>query len=150
MVGLDDVLSNLVDIRDKVASAEALSVGLMVGGNKIVEQTKANLTANGSVKSGALRDSYHAEHGESGPDYAEILVGSSGVPYAWRVEFGFSGADSLGRVYNQAAKPAFRPAIDEHQAEIVSAVVDTAREQVAEALISQVGEQASRRRGALR
>lgn len=33
------------------------------------------------------------------------------VKYAARIEFGFSGKDSLGREYNQAAQPFLRPAV---------------------------------------
>jgi hypothetical protein len=50
-------------------------------------------------------------------DEMTVKIGSS-VVYAARVEFGFVGKDSLGRNYNQAAKPYMRPAITEHKAEI--------------------------------
>jgi hypothetical protein len=38
------------------------------------------------------------------------LIGSD-APYAARLELGFVGTDRLGRVYNQAPRPAFRPAL---------------------------------------
>lgn len=34
------------------------------------------------------------------------------LEYAARIEFGFTGPDSLGRVYNQPAQPYLRPAFD--------------------------------------
>lgn len=37
---------------------------------------------------------------------------SANADYAARIEFGFVGPDSLGRVYNQAAQPYLRPAVD--------------------------------------
>lgn len=37
------------------------------------------------------------------------------VPYAWRMEEGFVGADSLGRVYNEQGKPYAMPALTDHQ-----------------------------------
>lgn len=40
-------------------------------------------------------------------DQLKIHVGVKGVPYAKRLEFGFAGRDSLGRVYNQAKRPFF-------------------------------------------
>ena len=36
-------------------------------------------------------------------------------PYARRIEFGFHGYDSLGRFYNQAARPYLYPAFRMHQ-----------------------------------
>jgi hypothetical protein len=33
-------------------------------------------------------------------------------PYMLRLEFGFCGTDSAGRVYNQAAQPHWRPVFD--------------------------------------
>ena len=41
-------------------------------------------------------------------------VGSN-VEYARRVELGFVGADSLGRVYNQAPNPYLRKALEENR-----------------------------------
>ena len=43
---------------------------------------------------------------------AEVLVGTN-VVYARRIEYGFSGTDSLGRSYNQPPHPYLRPAMDE-------------------------------------
>jgi HK97 gp10 family phage protein len=40
-----------------------------------------------------------------------VAVGTD-VVYARRMELGFRGADSLGRVYNQAPRPYLRPAFD--------------------------------------
>ena len=38
------------------------------------------------------------------------------VPYARRREFGFKGADALGRVYDEEPEAYLQPAIDENQA----------------------------------
>lgn len=50
----------------------------------------------------------------------EAVIGQVGsdVPYQPRLELGFVGADSLGRVYHQAPRPAFRPALTLQQANI--------------------------------
>lgn len=45
------------------------------------------------------------------------IIGTN-KPQARRLEFGFVGADSLGRVYNQPPYPHFGPALDEMQPEI--------------------------------
>lgn len=39
----------------------------------------------------------------------------SAHPAAWRLEYGFTGRDSLGRYYNQRPFPHFRPAYDKVQ-----------------------------------
>lgn len=61
---------------------------------------------------------------------AEVFVGTN-VEYARRTEFGFQGADSLGRVYDQAAQPYLRPAVDEEgraaQREAVEALAELMR-----------------------
>ena len=60
------------------------------------------------VVSGSLRRSWRTE--SQGP-YA-AFVGPTMI-YARRIELGFEGPDSLGRVYHQAPKPYVRPAYDE-------------------------------------
>jgi hypothetical protein len=46
----------------------------------------------------------------------------SDAPQAHRLEVGFHGADSLGRVYNQGPRPHFGPAADAAGAEFWAAV----------------------------
>jgi hypothetical protein len=59
-------------------------------------------------------EGYSDVHGnEVGPASARILVGTDLV-YARRIEYGFMGADSLGRHYHQAAQPYLRPALAEN------------------------------------
>lgn len=61
---------------------------------------------------------------------AEVFVGTN-VEYARRIEYGFQGADSLGRTFDQAAQPYLRPAVDEEgraaQREAVEAMADLMR-----------------------
>lgn len=63
---------------------------------------------------GTLRRSIHIEVETTAPGRAEATIGTDLV-YAARVEFGFEGADSLGRVYHQPPKPYLRPALDENE-----------------------------------
>lgn len=42
-----------------------------------------------------------------------IAVVGSNAPQAWRLEMGFHGADSLGRVYDQPPYPSFGPGFDD-------------------------------------
>lgn len=53
----------------------------------------------------------------------EVYVGTN-LEYARRIEYGFNGADSLGRVYNQAAQPYLRPAVDENSGAVQQEVAD--------------------------
>lgn len=54
-----------------------------------------------------------------GPKKEEVSVN---VPYAWRMERGFHGADSLGRVYNQDGKPYAEPTLINDVDEILELV----------------------------
>lgn len=45
----------------------------------------------------------------------QAYVGVRGVPYAKRLEFGFVGTDSKGRVYNQAPRPFFNVTYEEQR-----------------------------------
>lgn len=62
----------------------------------------------------------------SGKDFAEVQVGTN-VEYAARQEFGFSGADSLGRVYHQPARPYLRPALESTRGEVQTEIVGAVR-----------------------
>lgn len=46
------------------------------------------------------------------------LIIQVNVPYAWRMEEGFFGADSLGRVYSQQGKPYALPALVDNEDQI--------------------------------
>lgn len=66
---------------------------------------------------------------------AVVYIGTD-VVYAPRLEFGFSGADASGRVYNQPPNPTLRPAFDENK--------DKALQKIAAVLRSQIPEEAKR------
>lgn len=48
----------------------------------------------------------------------EAIVGTD-VEYARRIEYGFAGRDSRGRLYNQPAKPYLRPALEENRERVI-------------------------------
>jgi len=64
-----------------------------------------------------LKRSIHTEVLVQQPMAGEVGVGTN-VVYGPRVEFGFAGKDALGRVYNQAAQPYLRPALNDNRAAI--------------------------------
>ena len=68
---------------------------------------KNDVQEGAPYKTGTLRRSIHVEPVSS----SKMLVGTD-LPYARRLEYGFIGPDKLGRIYNQAPRPYFRPPLD--------------------------------------
>ncbi|MFC4512214.1 HK97 gp10 family phage protein [Streptomyces ehimensis] len=64
-----------------------------------------------NIVTGRYRASWQAEVSGAGPLVTGV-VGSS-APQARRLEYGFAGADSLGRVYHQPPFPHLGPAVQE-------------------------------------
>lgn len=64
---------------------------------------------------------------------AKIEAGTN-IVYGPRLEFGFTGKDSLGRMYNQPPYPYLRPAFDEKQDACIQEVSDALDILIAEAL----------------
>ena len=65
-------------------------------------------------KTGTYRRSFEMETAEKTAERCTVVVGTD-APQARRLEYGFVGLDKLGRVYNQAARPHIRPALDENR-----------------------------------
>lgn len=63
------------------------------------------------------------------PAQLAVAIGTD-LPYGPRLEYGFVGTDSLGRHYNQAARPHFRPGFGQSKDEIVTIVRDAIRAQI--------------------
>ncbi|MGV9891736.1 hypothetical protein [Streptomyces sp. NPDC003395] len=62
-----------------------------------------------NVITGAYRNSWQAKTRRL--PYGAICTLGTELPYGRRLEFGFVGADSLGRVYNQPPFPHVQPAL---------------------------------------
>lgn len=86
---------------------ETLHVGLLAGGLLVQNDAKPRAP----YLTGTLRRSIHLQPTD---DMLTVKVGTD-VPYAARIEYGFTGRDSLGRRYNQPAQPYLRPAIEENR-----------------------------------
>lgn len=67
--------------------------------------------------------------GEVEDDYAEAIVGTD-VPYGPRLEYGFTGRDSLGRYYNQPGDGAGRQAFDETRDDVVKEIGEALEDQL--------------------
>jgi HK97 gp10 family phage protein len=97
------------EFRSSIARAEQAVERAITDAMSIAAMEAANeARRRAPYKTGTLRRSIEVK--EMGP--RQVAVGS-GQPYAARIEFGFAGRDSLGRLYNQPAKPYLRPAIEE-------------------------------------
>lgn len=83
------------------------------------------------VVTGRLQEAIHAETLEDS-DYRQTMQVAPFVEapnewgfdpaYARRIEYGFIGPDSLGRLFHQAAQPYMRPAFDSKQAEAATTI----------------------------
>lgn len=62
-----------------------------------------------NVVTGAYRNSWRAQ--TRGLPYGAVCTLGTDLPYGRRLEFGFSGTDSLGRSYNQPPFPHVQPAL---------------------------------------
>jgi phage gpG-like protein len=84
----------------------------ITAGALLVENAAKTKCPVGKILGGTLRRSIHTEGRRQSDTNVYALVGTD-VVYARRIEYGFAGRDSLGRLYDQAAQPYLRPALDE-------------------------------------
>lgn len=82
-------------------------------GDLIVYAMVINTWASFANPTGALAGTISSS--PNGPMEVDITVG---VPYAWRMEEGFHGTDSLGRIYNQEGIPYAVPALTDNEDKI--------------------------------
>lgn len=97
---------------------------------------------NAPFRTGTLRRSIHiGGHANLNPDgvagkvsdpeiddnSVAVFVGTD-VEYARRIEYGFEGADRLGRTFHQPAQAYLRPAVDENRREVVQEIGEALRD----------------------
>jgi len=104
VIGLSETLAAIQQELNK--KAQQAKVAVKLAGNEY----KTDVQKIAPYKTGTYRRSIHVQPIDEGGN-PFVLVGTD-LPYAKRLEFGFVGTDSLGRVYNQAPRPHFRPALD--------------------------------------
>ncbi len=94
----------------------ALEAATRAAALPILNQVRITVPEGGRTpyKTGTYRRSFHMETVEKTPERCTVQVGTDS-PYGKRLEYGFVGPDKLGRVYNQAARPHIRPALDENR-----------------------------------
>lgn len=132
--------ASLTITGDKNLAAQFRSLATAMQGSTLATAATsgAQLIANEAKrrvrkKTGDLSRSIHVGTPDTGGASVEVKVGTD-KEYARRIELGFAGADSLGRVYNQPPYPYLRPALESQQgaveAEVGSSVRDLLRRAV--------------------
>lgn len=132
IIGDDDARRRMLAAAEAVTGRQA-ELALVAGALLIQNQAKANAPA----KTGTLRRSIHigGHTAESGEGYSDIggnspqqvAVGTNLI-YARRIEYGFSGTDSLGRTYNQPPRSYLRRAADEQRDAAIREVANAFRD----------------------
>jgi len=116
--------------EELIASLKRMSSGAerMVGTALTLAAVKVINRARGRVPkvTRTLERSIHPDNLRSTGDKVIIDIGTD-VEYARRIELGFAGTDSLGRTFNQAAKPYLRPALLESEGEVQNDVARALR-----------------------
>lgn len=97
--------------------------GLRHGVDEAAGIFEAAAKSNAPVDTGRLRDSIHTETTLDTPERQERNVRPD-TPYARRIELGFVGPDSLGRMFHQPAQPYMRPAYDTERDRAAAAIKD--------------------------
>jgi HK97 gp10 family phage protein len=113
IVGFEELKRKLEKLGASVAKEKVLTA-VQAGALLIENQAKSNAP----VVTGTLRRSIHHETADTNSDTAAVDIGTDLV-YARRIEFGFSGRDSLGRLYNQAPNPYLRSAAESKKEEAI-------------------------------
>ncbi|MGI5526805.1 HK97 gp10 family phage protein [Streptomyces syringium] len=105
--------------RAGVAATVAVRTAMHHSAQGLRERVQQNASGRPgpNVITGRYRSSWQAEVTGAGP-LVIAEVGTSAVQ-ARRLEFGFSGADSLGRVYHQPPFPHLGPAVQQAGPELV-------------------------------
>ncbi len=113
--GGDDLAKAFSKLADDI-KGPALEAATRAAALPVLNQVRITVPEGGRTpyKTGTYRRSFHMETVEKTPERCTVQVGTDS-PYGKRLEYGFVGADKLGRVYNQAARPHIRPALDENR-----------------------------------
>lgn len=111
IVGAAELSAELL-FRGAWAHQKSISIAIMAGKALVESATKHSMDRPGPREvSGDYHKSFYYSVQDNGLT-ASVYAGSS-APFAMRLEYGFHGTDSLGRVYHQNPLPHWRPASDE-------------------------------------
>ncbi len=115
VIGAGDLAEKVRALADDI-KGPALEAATRAAALPVLNQVRITVPEGGRTpyKTGTYRRSFHMETVEKTPERCTVQVGTDS-PYGKRLEYGFVGADKLGRVYNQSPRPHVRPAFDENK-----------------------------------
>jgi hypothetical protein len=115
VIGAGDLAETFRALADDI-KGPALEAATRAAALPVLNQVRITVPEGGRTpyKTGTYRRGWHLETVEKTPERCTVIVGND-QPQGPRLEYGFVGADKLGRVYNQAARPHIRPALDENR-----------------------------------
>jgi len=120
-MALEGIDSSIRKLRKIGASIPNTAVMALKSGGLIVVNYAKDVVLR---ESGTLAKSIDVRVIKKSPTQVIVSVGTSKVPYAKRIEFGFAKADKLGRVYNQPPHPYIRPAFDNNEDAVEKEVIE--------------------------
>jgi len=107
----------------KIHKASAPGEPPAVDTGRLRASISSNWTGSGMAR-GKVEPPAEADDGVGQPTKELTGVVGSNVEYARRLELGFVGADSLGRIYNQLPRPYLRPALHKNEKKIAKLFKD--------------------------
>ncbi|MBA7558320.1 hypothetical protein ES705_51119 [subsurface metagenome] len=110
----------------KIHRASAPGQPPAVDTGRLRASISSNWTGSGMAK-GKVKSPAEADDGVGQPTKELTGVVGSNVVYARRLELGFVGADSLGRIYNQLPRPYLRPALHKNEKKIAKLLKDSVK-----------------------
>ena len=115
IVGAQDLAETFRALADDIRGP-ALEAATRAAALPVLNQVRITVPEGGKTpyKTGTYRRSFAMETVEKSSERCRVEVGTD-APQAKRLEYGFVGADKLGRIYNQAPRPHLRPALDENK-----------------------------------
>jgi len=122
--GIKELQKNFKQAEAEIRSA--IMQGLRLGGDIVVFRAKERV----SVKTGNLKSKIKEQKAFTYKDQVQVNVGVTGVPYAARLEYGYTGPDKLGRRFHQKPRPYLRNSLDEKEKVIVAIVESKVKEVV--------------------
>lgn len=91
-----------------------VTAGAIHGVELAALMVQADVQRAAPVDTGQYRASIRTTEPDVTEDNVTVRLGTK-MPQACRLEYGFADTDSLGRTYNQAPRPHWRPAFDNNR-----------------------------------
>lgn len=119
VVGADLVVARLTALP--AVAFEAVAAVVILHGRLLETAVKRN--ASGRPGPNVITGDYRRSWSTRVRRSADSITSTTGTnrPQALRLEYGFHGADALGRVYNQPPFPHAQPAMDEIEPKLIAA-----------------------------